>query len=116
MSPRSSALGVAPAPRRFLSLPQWLVWQEGLHVTEIELGLDRCREVALRLGLRKPEYTVISVAGTNGKGSSVAMLAAILEAEGYRVATYTSPHLLQYNERIRINGKTASDDDLCDAF
>jgi len=98
------------------SLPDWLSWQESLHGRSMELGLDRCRIVAARLGLEQPRYTVVSIAGTNGKGSSVAMLDAVLRAAGYRVGTYTSPHLLRYNERIRINDDAVDDASLCDAF
>ncbi len=101
---------------RFDNLAAWLTWQESLHVREIELGLDRCLGIAQHLGLLTPGYRVITVGGTNGKGSSVSMLSEILQAEGYRVGTYTSPHLLRYNERIRINGAAASDADLCAAF
>lgn len=101
---------------RFATLAEWLAWQETLHVREIDLGLERCREVARRLAIQTPTYRVIIVAGTNGKGSSVAMLDAILRASGYRTATYTSPHLLRYNERLCINGRQVSDQSLCDAF
>lgn len=101
---------------RFNSLDEWLRWQESLHATEIELGLDRCRQVAENLGLLQPPYAVISVAGTNGKGSSVGMLDSILRKSGYQVGCYTSPHLIRYNERIQINGKEASDLALCHAF
>lgn len=108
-----------PARRRgprFTALCDWLAWQEGLHVREIDLGLERCQSVKKRMGLAPPTYRVISVGGTNGKGSSVAFLDAILRAAGYRVATYTSPHLLCYNERIRIQGEPVSDQELCAAF
>ena len=103
-------------PVRFNTLDEWLRWQESLHATEIELGLERCRQVAANLGLLEPSYTVISVAGTNGKGSSVGMLDTILRKAGYSVGSYTSPHLVRYNERIRINGEEASDEALCRAF
>ncbi len=106
----------AVKPMRFNSLAEWLNWQESLHATEIELGLERCREVADRLGLLKPPFAVISVAGTNGKGSSVAMLDSILRRAGYTVGSYTSPHLVRYNERIHVNGMEAGDDALCRAF
>ncbi len=102
--------------RRFTLLGDWLAWQEGLHVREIDLGLERCQSVRKRMGLAPPAYRVIAVGGTNGKGSSVAFLDAILRAAGYRVATYTSPHLLCYNERIRIQGEPVSDQELCAAF
>ncbi|MCA1851665.1 MAG: hypothetical protein LC647_04535 [Beggiatoa sp.] len=75
---------------RYTALCDWLAWQEGLHVREIDLGLERCQSVKKRMGLAPPVYRVISVGGTNGKGSSVSFLDAILRAAGYRVATYTS--------------------------
>jgi len=101
---------------RFNSLPAWLAWQETLHPQKIDLGLTRVAGVAQRMGLLQPEYGVITVAGTNGKGSSVALLAAILGAAGYRTGSYSSPHLLRYNERISIAGQLASDAELCHAF
>jgi len=101
---------------RFMTLPQWLQWQETLHPREIDLGLDRVAVVADRMGVRLPARAVITVGGTNGKGSCVAMLEAVLLAAGYRVGAYTSPHLLRYNERIRINGKDIEDGGLCAAF
>jgi dihydrofolate synthase/folylpolyglutamate synthase len=101
---------------RFQTLPDWLNWQERLHPRKIDLGLERVSDVAGRMGIMQPEQTVITVAGTNGKGSSVAFLESILSAAGYRVGAYTSPHLFHYNERIRINGQAVDDDALCDAF
>ena len=101
---------------RFSTLDEWLAWQETLHPVSIDLGLDRVGRVADRLRCRVPAGTVISVAGTNGKGSCVAMLEAILSRAGYRVASYTSPHLFRYNERLRFNGESVSDSVLCDAF
>ncbi|MSR16008.1 MAG: bifunctional tetrahydrofolate synthase/dihydrofolate synthase [Gammaproteobacteria bacterium] len=98
------------------SLSQWLSWQESLHPKDIELGLDRCRRVAERMGLLPPSYTVITVGGTNGKGSTVAMLERIYRVAGLRVATYTSPHLLRYNERIRIDSRAVDDERICQAF
>lgn len=100
----------------FTTLDEWLRWQESLHVTDIELGLDRCRIVADRMALTAPARTVVTVAGTNGKGSSVAMLDSIWRAAGYSVGTYTSPHLMRYNERIRVNGREATDAAICAAF
>ncbi len=101
---------------RFQTLAQWLQWQETLHPRKIDLGLARVAGVATRMGVLHPAHVVITVAGTNGKGSCVATLEAILLAAGYRVGSYTSPHLLRYNERIRINGKDIDDDSLCAAF
>lgn len=102
---------------RFSSLPQWLEWQEKLHFTEIDPGLDRIGAVWRNMGgdSRLP-FRVVTVAGTNGKGSSVALCSAILQASGYRTATYTSPHLLRYNERICIAGQPCSDAQICEAF
>jgi len=101
---------------RFQTLSQWLSWQETLHCKEIDLRLERVREVLSRLGWARTPWPVITVAGTNGKGSCVAMLEAILGVAGYRVGTYTSPHLLRYNERIRMLGEAASDAAICAAF
>lgn len=101
---------------RFQTLPEWLRWQEGLHFTAIELGLDRCRKVAEKMDLLRPPFTVISIAGTNGKGSCAGMLESILRQSGYRVGIYTSPHLLRYNERICINGEEVDDAALCRSF
>ena len=102
---------------RFNSLPQWLAWQEKLHFTEIDPGLARIGAVWQRLAADKPlPFKVVTVAGTNGKGSSVALLMAILRAAGYKTGSYTSPHLLRYNERIAINGEPASDAQICQAF
>ena len=101
---------------RFSTLAQWLAWQEGLHSRAIDLGLDRVRTVLARLHPQPPASPVITVGGTNGKGSCVAMLEAIYRAAGYRVGSYTSPHLLRYNERIRIDGQEIGDDALMAAF
>ena len=101
---------------RFNTLSDWLAWQETLHPNKIDLGLERVASVADRLQLRQPDFTVVTVAGTNGKGSSVAMLESLLLAAGYQTGTYTSPHLQRYNERIRINGQEIDDLSLCSAF
>lgn len=102
---------------RFQTLPQWLNWQAALHFTEVDPGLERVGQVWQQLGgTSKLPFTVITVAGTNGKGSSVAMLESIIRAAGYRTGTYTSPHLLHYNERICINGQGCDDESICEAF
>lgn len=101
---------------RFTTLDQWLDWQTSLHPREIELGLDRCRLVAQRLNLLPPPSFIITIAGTNGKGSSTVLLDTILSAAGYRVGRYTSPHLLRYHERICIAGQEVTDEQLCWAF
>lgn len=100
---------------RFSTLADWLAWQETLHPKPIDLGLERVKQVFAALGDEPLPYT-ITVAGTNGKGSSVALLTAILRAAGYKVGTYTSPHLLRYNERIQIDGQPVADQVLCEAF
>ncbi len=101
---------------RFATLDDWLRWQETLHPRTIELGLERVRTVLRRLQPEPPPHIAITVGGTNGKGSCVALLEAILRAAGYRVGAYTSPHLLRYNERIRVDGTEVSDDALCRIF
>ena len=101
---------------RFTSLTEWLNWQESLHSTAIELGLDRVTEVFKRLHPKLPPIPVITVAGTNGKGSSVALLESIYHNAGYKTGVYTSPHLLHYNERIHLNNEDVSDDVICEAF
>lgn len=98
------------------SLTQWLNWMESCHPKEIDLGLERVREVAQRLGLLHFACPVVTVAGTNGKGSSIAALEALYLDASYQVGTYTSPHLLFYNERVRINGQPVSDVALVEAF
>lgn len=97
------------------SLGEWLTHLEQLHPSAIELGLARVDAVKERLRLHPP-FPVITVGGTNGKGSTCAMLESILDAAGYRVGCYTSPHLLHYNERVRLSGRQADDDSLCRAF
>ncbi len=97
------------------SLSEWLVHLESLHPKTIELGLERVAEVKQRLQL-DPKFPIIIVGGTNGKGSVCAMLEAMLHADGYRVACYTSPHLLVYNERVRIAKQPVSDAELCASF
>ncbi|HEY6546183.1 MAG TPA: bifunctional tetrahydrofolate synthase/dihydrofolate synthase [Dokdonella sp.] len=99
-----------------MTLDDWLDHQQRSHPRAIELGLDRVREVWTRLGAPAPAPVVITIAGTNGKGSTVAFVEAMLGAAGHRVGAYTSPHLLRYNERVRIAGADASDAALVDAF
>lgn len=101
-------------------LAGWLARLEALHPTEIELGLERVTLVAQRMGLlalaENPAITIVTIAGTNGKGSCVATLEALGLARGMSVGAYTSPHLLHYGERIRIGGTPVADDLVCDAF
>ncbi len=101
---------------RFDTVGEWLKWQEALNPRSIDLGLDRCLPVAQSLKLLPLPFPVISIAGTNGKGSCVAMLEAILCAGGYRVGAYTSPHLIRFNETLRVAGSPVSDGALIDAF
>lgn len=101
---------------RFATVDEWLTWQEHLHPAAIELGLERVGVVAEALGLHRPSYRVITVSGTNGKGSCVAYLDACLRATGLRVGRYTSPHLLRYHERIAVDDKDIDDASLCAAF
>ena len=104
-----------PSLQPGLPLADWLARLEQLHPSTIELGLDRVNRVKAALGL-VPTFPLILVGGTNGKGSTCAYLEAILGAAGYKTGLYTSPHLLRYNERVRIAGKDASDAELVVAF
>lgn len=97
------------------TLDDWLQWMEALSPWEIELGLGRVQSVLRRLDLERPAR-VIHVAGTNGKGSCVAMLEALFASRGEKTACYTSPHVLRYNERIRVDGQDASDAEIISAF
>ncbi len=98
------------------TLADWLDYQQRVHPQAIELGLERVRTVWERLGAPAPAPLVITVGGTNGKGSTVAFLEAMLAADGRRVGAYTSPHLLRYNERVRVAGDDVDDAALIDAF
>ena len=88
---------------QFATLDEWLAWQEQLHPNEIDLGLDRVRRVWRRLSIPSFACPVITVAGTNGKGSICAMLESIYVKAGFSTGLYTSPHLLRYNERVRVD-------------
>lgn len=98
------------------NLAEWLERVESLHPNEIDLGLARIAQVSRQMGLSDIARKVITVAGTNGKGSTVCMLSSILSAAGYQVGSYTSPHLIHYNERVRLNGTPVSDEALCESF
>lgn len=98
------------------SLADWLSYLEQLHPSAIDMGLQRVQQVAAKFGLSRPAPLVITVTGTNGKGSTCAFLEALLLAHGLKVGVYSSPHLLRYNERVRIAGVDASDEQLCAAF
>jgi dihydrofolate synthase / folylpolyglutamate synthase len=109
---------VGPSERspRFRRLADWLAWQETLHPNAIDLGLERLQRTLDRLNWQRLACPVITVAGTNGKGSCVALTARILAEAGYRVGTFTSPHLLRYNERIAVGGVEVADEALMAAF
>ncbi|MGY0558450.1 MULTISPECIES: bifunctional tetrahydrofolate synthase/dihydrofolate synthase [unclassified Lysobacter] len=99
-----------------MNLTQWLERIERLHPKSIDMGLERVQQVAGQLGLGRPAREVITVGGTNGKGSTVAFIEAIARAADWKVGSYTSPHLWRYNERVRIDGALASDADIVAAF
>lgn len=103
-------------PSASAGLADWLDYQERLHPRSIELGLARVGAVADRLGLRAAHVPTLTVAGTNGKGSSATLASLALREAGYRTGLYTSPHLLRYHERIAVDGREAGDDELCAAF
>lgn len=98
------------------TLAQWLAWLEQLHPSAIDMGLERSRQVMQRLGLTRLAPLQVVVTGTNGKGSTCAMLASLLQAQGLKVGIYSSPHLLTYNERVSLNGEQVADQALCEAF
>jgi dihydrofolate synthase/folylpolyglutamate synthase len=102
----------ATAPQ---SLSDWLSYLERIHPSAIDMGLDRVARVRDGLGLI-PAFPIVAVAGTNGKGSVCAMLESILSSAGYKTGVYTSPHLLRYNERVRVQGREAADEELVRAF
>jgi dihydrofolate synthase / folylpolyglutamate synthase len=106
---------MAPPESGFDTLPAWLNHLENRNREPIVLGLDRVHVLRRRLGL-DPGFPLITVGGTNGKGSTCAYLESVLIYAGYKVGCYTSPHLLRYNERVRIAGEESADSDLCQAF
>ncbi len=103
-------------PPRGATLDRWLAWFETVHPKRIDLRLDRFIAILDTLRLRTPAYKIVTVAGTNGKGSCVAMLESIYWHAGYDVGTFTSPHLWRFNERIRFNGVDAGDVELVEVF
>ena len=98
------------------SLADWLEQQQKSHPSAIDLTLSRVREVARRLDLLTPDFRVVTVGGTNGKGSTVACIDALVHAAGLHCGRFTSPHLARYNERICIDGMEARDADLIASF
>ncbi|WP_180068727.1 bifunctional tetrahydrofolate synthase/dihydrofolate synthase [Acinetobacter sp. YH16038] len=104
------------APLATDSLDTWLDYWSHVHVTGIDLGLERVIPVAEKLGVINPEAKVLTVAGTNGKGSTTTTLAAILNAQGFKVGLYQSPHVYRFNERVKLRGVEVEDQLLIDAF
>ncbi|WP_180174389.1 bifunctional tetrahydrofolate synthase/dihydrofolate synthase [Acinetobacter sp. YH01022] len=104
------------APLATDSLNTWLDYWSHVHVTGIDLGLERVIPVAEKLGVTRPQAKVLTVAGTNGKGSTTTALAAILNAQGYKVGLYQSPHIYRFNERVKLAGIEVDDQTLVDAF
>ncbi|WP_159738771.1 bifunctional tetrahydrofolate synthase/dihydrofolate synthase [Vibrio atypicus] len=103
-------------PQATSPLAMWLDYLTNIHTSAIDLGLERVQAVAKSANLTKPAPTVITVAGTNGKGSTCALMEAILLDAGYSVGVYSSPHLIRYNERVRINGQDLDDSKHSEAF
>lgn len=101
---------------RFQRVDDWLAWLETLHPRAIDPGLERIGEVAARMGLDRAGVPVVTVAGTNGKGSTVAAVTALVGAAGHSAGAYTSPHVMAFNERIAVGGAPVSDDCLLAAF
>lgn len=114
-----SSLSTSTTPTEHSSLTEWLDYMQQIHVSAIDMGLSRVLPVAEVLGVvqsAKDDAYVFTVAGTNGKGSTTAVIAQICQAAGYKTALYQSPHLSVFNERVRINGEMVSDETLIDAF
>ena len=104
------------APLNTDDLQTWLDYWSHVHVTGIDLGLERVIPVAEALGVMQPNAKVLTVAGTNGKGSTTTTLAAILNAQGLNVGLYQSPHIYRFNERVKLAGQEVDDQTLIDAF
>ncbi|KID58179.1 folylpolyglutamate synthase [Pseudoalteromonas luteoviolacea] len=103
-------------PSQSSSLDDWLCYLEQLHPANIEMGLERVAQVANNIQLLDTRSKIILVGGTNGKGTTARCMEAMLLSQGYSVGTYASPHLIRYNERVRINGQELADQDHVDAF
>ena len=119
MSDSSSPYIANSSPNNDSSLTEWLDYMQQIHVSAIDMGLSRVLPVAEALGVvqsAKDDAYVFTVAGTNGKGSTTAVIAQMCQAAGYKTALYQSPHLSVFNERVRINGEMVSDEMLIDAF
>ena len=102
--------------QKFNTVDEWLEWQQTVHPLNIDFKLERILSVYKKLNISKVANKIITVAGTNGKGSTVSFLESILRTKKYKVGTFTSPHILRYNERIKINGIEIDDKSLLDTF
>ena len=98
------------------TLNEWLDWQESLHTQEIDLGLERIQRVYQQMFPNGVPFQIITVAGTNGKGSTIAFIDSIYQQSDFKVGAFTSPHLIKYNERFSINGEIVDDESICQAF
>ena len=98
------------------TLNEWLDWQESLHTQEIDLGLERIQRVYQQLFPNGVPFQIITVTGTNGKGSTIAFIDSIYQQSDFKVGAFTSPHLIKYNERFSINGEIVDDESICQAF
>ncbi|MEK9712930.1 MAG: Mur ligase family protein, partial [Thalassolituus sp.] len=105
-----------PADKQVWSVNEWLQHLEAIHPTEIDMGLERVSAVAGVMGCLKPAPLVVLVGGTNGKGTTSALIAALLRAQGLKVGMYNSPHIHTYNERVSVDGSLISDAELCRSF
>ena len=106
----------ARAPSRPSTVEGWLRWLETLHPKKIDLGLERIKTVMSVLSLEQRPYRVITIGGTNGKGSCVAMLESIYREAGFRVGAFVSPHLWRFNERLRVDGAEVTNTELIRLF
>ena len=102
--------------QKFNTVDEWLEWQQTIHPLNIDFKLERILSVYKKLNISKIANKIITVAGTNGKGSTVSFLESVLNEKKYRVGTFTSPHILRYNERIKINGIEIDDESLLETF
>ena len=102
--------------RKFNTVDEWLDWQQTVHPLNIDFKLERILSVYKKLNISKIANKIITVAGTNGKGSTVSFLESVLNQKKYHVGTFTSPHILRYNERIKINGIEIDDESLLETF
>ena len=102
--------------KKFKTVSEWLDWQQTIHPLNIDFKLERILSVYKKLNISSIANKIITVAGTNGKGSTVSFLESVISKKNYRVGTFTSPHILRYNERIKINGQEIDDESLLETF